>query len=339
MGRTGGASIPPSQLIRGWGRVLTGYHPSLSVEITHDCPLHCPGCYAYNPQRLESIGSLKSVEERRGEELVQGVLEIVRRHRPLHVSIVGGEPLLRTRELDQLLPLLCEAGVAVRIVTSAVLPLPREWIPLRDVSFAVSIDGLPPEHDARRAPATYDRVLRNIEGHSITVHCLVTGQMARQPGYMEEFLWFWTRRPEAERVWFSLYTPQRGESSEETLTVEERGRVLDELAALRARFPKLELPTPIIEGYRNPPGSPRECIFARWVPAFTADLTTRITPCQLGGDPDCSRCGCMPAAGLKALGDYRLFNLLPIRSVAVASTAMGDAVRMLRGGDEGARAG
>ena len=35
---------------------------------------------------------------------------------------------------------------------------------------AVSVDGLPEHHDERRKPATYERILKNVEGLSINVH-------------------------------------------------------------------------------------------------------------------------------------------------------------------------
>lgn len=172
----------------------------------------------------------------------------------------------------------------------------------------------------------------------MNAHCAVPAatptrlnQMARRPGYFDEFLAFWSERPDVLRVWFSLYTPQTGEYTPEVLSPGERIGVLEELAALRPRFPKVELPDAVIAGYRDPPASPDERVFARWGPAFAADLATRITPCQLGGDPDCSRCGCMPAAGLKSLGDCRLIGLLPVRSLARASAALGEAARRRRG--------
>ena len=46
----------------------------------------------------------------------------------------------------------------------------------------VSIDGLQPEHDARRKPATYARILESIRGHQVTVHCTITSQMMKRPG-------------------------------------------------------------------------------------------------------------------------------------------------------------
>ena len=41
-----------SQIIRAWGKILRGEHPALSIEITRECPLKCPGCYAYDDAHL-----------------------------------------------------------------------------------------------------------------------------------------------------------------------------------------------------------------------------------------------------------------------------------------------
>ena len=60
------------------------------------------------------------------------------------------------------------------------------------LSIVVSIDGLQPEHDVRRTPATYDRILKHIVGHQITVHCTVTRQQVEPAGLLEEFLQFWS---------------------------------------------------------------------------------------------------------------------------------------------------
>ena len=113
--------------------------------------------------------------------MVEGVLALARRYRPLHISIVGGEPLVRFRELDVLLPQLSKMGIAVQLVTSAVREIPKAWSQINDLFIVVSIDGLQPEHDVRRAPATYERILKSIDGHKITVHCTVTGQMVGRP--------------------------------------------------------------------------------------------------------------------------------------------------------------
>ena len=79
----------------------------------------------------------------------------------------------------------------------------------------VSIDGLQPEHDARRAPATYEKILKNLAGRKADVSWVITNQMMERAGYLEEYLAFWTSRSEIERIWLSVYTPQRGERSAE----------------------------------------------------------------------------------------------------------------------------
>src|SRR5262250_697993 len=111
-------------IISAWGRILTGYAPSLSIEITRECPLRCPGCYAYGDDHLGGEVTLREVRDFKGQQLVDGVAALVDARRPLHVSIVGGEPLVRYKELDQILPALSTRGIHVQLVTSAVREIP-----------------------------------------------------------------------------------------------------------------------------------------------------------------------------------------------------------------------
>ncbi|HEX2311205.1 MAG TPA: 4Fe-4S cluster-binding domain-containing protein, partial [Vicinamibacterales bacterium] len=113
--------------MQSWGRILTGYTPSLSIEITRECPLRCPGCYAYGSEHLGGAITLREVRDFTGQALIDGVIGLVRQHRPVHVSLVGGEPLVRFRELDVLLPRLSQMGLHMQVVTSAVRPIPVQW--------------------------------------------------------------------------------------------------------------------------------------------------------------------------------------------------------------------
>jgi len=317
-------------VFKGWGRILMGYQPFLSIEITRSCPLHCPGCYAYNLTHLSGIGSLKDMEDYRDRRLIDGVLSLVEKYRPLHLSIVGGEPLLRARELDILLPKLSAKGIGIQIVTSGVTAIPDSWKGITGLQIVVSVDGLPKEHNARRSPATYDRILKNIAGTPIIVHCVISSQMTGHPGYFEEFLEFWTGQPEVEGIWFSFFTPQKSEYNTENLGIAEKKDVLRELTMLRPRFPKLYLPDPVVNGYLSPPSSPEECIFARTTLNYSSDLITTISPCQFGGDPDCSQCGCMATAGLAAVGDHRLFGIVPLHAIFSVSGKIGENVKKKR---------
>jgi len=317
-------------IIQSWGRILTGYVPSLSIEITRECPLRCPGCYAYGDQHLGGGITLREVSDFRGDALVDGVLRLVARHRPVHLSLVGGEPLVRFRELDVLLPRLSDLGLHVQVVTSAVRPIPIEWARIPRLSIVVSIDGLQPEHDARRAPATYDRVLKHIVGHRIVVHCTVTRQQVQRAGYLREFTAFWSGQEHVRKIWFSLYTPQVGEVAAEILATEDRRQVVEDLRSMRTEFPKMEMPQGLLDVYASPPRSPEACIFSRVTHSVSADFRTQITPCQFGGTPDCSQCGCIASAGLAAIGRHRLFGVVPIDPIFDSSIRIGRFVRQRR---------
>jgi hypothetical protein len=91
------------------------------------------------------------------------------------------------------------------------------------------------------------------------------------------------------------------------------------------------VPDAILDGYRQPPSSPEECLFARTTTCVTADLRTRITPCQFGGTPDCAQCGCMASAGVQSIADRRLAGLVSLRDIYVASERVGRLARKLKG--------
>jgi MoaA/NifB/PqqE/SkfB family radical SAM enzyme len=315
-------------LITAWGKILRGYRPSLSIEITRECPLRCPGCYAYGDEHLGGDVTLRQVTDYKGQELIDRVLAIVSAENPVHVSIVGGEPLVRFRELNEILPALAARGIYTQLVTSAVRPIPAEWASIPRLQIVVSIDGLQPEHDARRTPATYDRIKKHIAGHHITVHCTITRQQVQRDGYLEEFARSWSDNPHVRQLWFSLYTPQMGETSAEILTPHDRERVVAALMLLRRKYRKIRMPEGLLRKYATPPRSPEECIFAQTTSCVSADFEHRITPCQFGGTPDCSQCGCMASAGLAAVGAHRLPGGVRVAAIFEASLKVG---RMMRG--------
>ncbi len=319
-----------TEVLQAWGRILGGRLPTLSIEITRECPLRCPGCYAYEDEHLGSEITLRQLVDHKGEELVEGVLTLVDRYRPLHLSIVGGDPLVRWRELEVLLPKLSQRGIFVQVVTSAFRPIPVSWTALSRFNLVVSIDGLQPEHDARRKPATYERILKNIVGHHVIIHCTITGQMTKRSGYLQEFLQFWSPRREINKIWMSMFTPQRGADSPECLSTEERTQAIADLLRLCETYPKLDMGKGTIREFANPPHSPQECIFARTTHVLSADLKTRITPCQFGGNPDCSRCGCIASMALAAVGHHEFLAGVTVGKIFETSVQIGKMVSKLR---------
>ncbi len=312
-----------SEVLRAWKKILQGESPSLSIEITRECPLRCPGCYAYGSDHLGGGVTLRELRDYKGQELVDSIMQAVDHFKPLHLSLVGGDPLVRYRELEQLIPLITERGIHVQIVTSAFRPFPLSWTQNPRVNVVVSIDGLQPEHDVRRAPATYQRIISNIAGQKITVHCTITAQMMNRPDYLKEFVEFWSAKHEINKIWFSIFTPQIGDELPEILSTEQRAQVISDLTELRKLYPKIDMPQEMIRQFATPPDSPKDCIFAQTTTSISADLKSLITPCQFGGQPDCSQCGCAASMGLAAVGAHKLGGLLPLKPIFDLSRRVG----------------
>jgi MoaA/NifB/PqqE/SkfB family radical SAM enzyme len=302
----------------------------LSIEITRECPLHCPGCYAYGANHLGGEVTLRELGDKSGDDLVRGVLALVDRHKPLQVTLVGGEPMVRHRELSRILPELSVRGIYTMVVTSGIIPIPLEWMELPRFIAAVSIDGLPEHHDIRRHPATYERILSNLEGRLVNIHWTITAPMLKRAGYLDEYVGFWSECDEVRSIWVSIYSPQRGEESAECLTAAQREFVARELPKLRKRYPKLLTPQGYAEALLHPPTSPRDCTFSRLSKNYSADLATRVEPCVLGGDPDCSRCGCSASAASHWISEKQLIGPLKVKQMLHGSMRIGNAMARLQ---------
>jgi len=179
----------------------------------------------------------------------------------------------------------------------------------------------------RRKPATYERILRNIQGHHIAVHCTITSAMVKRSSYVPEFVELWSANPGVAKIWMSIFTPQRGAANAECLSADERRQVVETLLRVRRDSPKLDMPEGMIQEFLSPPVSPDRCIFAQTTRTLSADLRTRVEPCQFGGEPDRSRCGCMASMGLAAVGNRKLFGPITAGHIFWASMAIGRHVR------------
>jgi len=257
------------------------------------------------------------------------VLALLDERKPLHVSLVGGDPFVRYHELELLLPQIESRGIHTQVVTSAFHEIPSAWNQFKKLNVVVSVDGLQPEHDARRKPATYERILKNIHDARVTIHCTITSQIADIPGYLDAFLSFWTSQREVTKVWFSLFSPQRGGADREIITAAQRTRIITELQQLRQKYPTLDMPEALLREMATPPRNPSQCIFARTTETVSADLKTWVTPCQFGGDPDCGQCGCYAAMGMAAVGHYRVLGALTAGRIYMASDKFGKTWRAI----------
>lgn len=317
------------EVLAGWRKVLTGAAPMLSIEITRECPLSCPGCYAYGDAHLGGGKVLSELNDYRGEALVKGVLALVRKHQPMHVSLVGGEPLVRHRELSEILPALSAKKIFTLVVTSGVIPIPAQWMDLPRVRVTISVDGLPEHHDIRRKPATYERILKNIAGRKVNIHWVITRPMVQRAGYFEEYVSFWNDRPEVDRVWVSLYTPQMDEESAERLTQADRQTVAEVLPRLAKKYPKFLMNEGIARAFLHPPKNPSDCLFAKMSTNYSADLETRVEPCVFGGSPNCAECGCAASSGLHWIREIKVAGPLRVGHFVRGSVGVGSVVNRL----------
>src|SRR5260370_33547 len=79
-----GEVMKTKEVLQAWARILNGRAPSLSIEITKECPLRCPGCYAFDAAHLGGTTQLRDLSDFKGDELVNRVLALVDEHKPLH---------------------------------------------------------------------------------------------------------------------------------------------------------------------------------------------------------------------------------------------------------------
>jgi hypothetical protein len=125
----------------------------------------------------------------------------------------------------------------------------------------------------------------------------------------------------------SIFTPQRGAANIECLDADERKLIVEILLRICREENKLDMREGVIREFLAPPASPDQCIFAKTTLSLSADLRTKVVPCQFGGDPDCSRCGCFASMALAAVGHRKLIGPVTAGGIFWLSAAIGRTVR------------
>jgi hypothetical protein len=103
----------------------------------------------------------------------------------------------------------------------------------------------------------------------------------------------------------------------------ERALAISEMMQLREQYSKLDMPAVVVQQFLSPPESPTDCVFAQTTETLSADLQTKITPCQFGGHPDCKSCGCFASMGLASVAAHRLGGVIPVGAIFKASIKIG----------------
>jgi hypothetical protein len=154
--------------------------------------------------------------------------------------------------------------------------------------------------------------------------------MLVRPGYLEEYVKFWSARAETDRIWVSVYSPQIGEQSAEMLTPADREKLARELPALETRYPKLLFNEGIANAFLRPPRNPEDCLFAKMSANYSADFQTRVEPCVFGGTPDCSQCGCAASIGLHWIRGVKVAGPVKVGHFIGGSVQIGLMMNRLR---------
>ena len=295
-------------VVRAWGKILAGYRPNLSIEITRECPLRCPGCYAYGDEHLGGGVTLREVRDRKGQALVDGVLALVD-------AASAAPPLDRWRRA---------AGSLSRAEQAAAHPRrARRLHAGRDQRRAADPAGMgracaacrcacrstvcspSMTSGASRRPTTASSSTSPGTGSRCTARSRASRRSAT--GYLEEFVRFWSENPDTKH---DLDQPLHAAGRRAIGRAADRPRIAagGRDAAMRCACDtrSCRCRKGLINALAEPPQSPDECIFARTTECISADFVKRITPCQFGGTPDCYQCGCIASAGLAAVGRHRV---------------------------------
>jgi len=158
-----------------------------------------------------------------------------------------------------LIPLLLSRGIHVQVVTSAFRTMGPDLGESTAPARSRIHRWLQPEHDVRRAPATYDRILKNIVEQRITVHCTVTGQMMKRqdtwPNSWSSDAAPGDREGLVQPVHSSGWRSHAG-------NLEFRGTCAGhaDMVELRKQHPKLDMPEAVIRQFASPPHRPQDCV-------------------------------------------------------------------------------
>lgn len=193
-------------------------YPYGVIEVTRRCNLRCTTCFFFQAFQHEE----KDLAE---DLLIASLRALQRRHGIKFMSLVGGEPLLRLRVVEAAASIF---PVSV-MFTNGLLPIPD--LP---IAIGVSLDGPPEINDAVRGRGVYEKVVSGLRRapRAVFIQCVVT---QRNAPVLERFTESLTALPNVNGVVFSIYVPQRGDTSGLAFPLAERDRLIDLLLHLKER--------------------------------------------------------------------------------------------------------
>lgn len=194
-------------------------YPYGVIEVTRRCNLRCATCFFF--QAFQHVD-----DDLPDDELLPRLRALQRRHDIRLMSWVGGEPLLRRRVIRAAADIF-----PVNVMfTNGLIPIPD--LPL---AVGVSLDGPRPINDAIRGAGVYDRVVKNLRAapRPVFIQHVITRTNVE---HVETFTQSLSELPNVSGVVYSLYVPQRHDTTGFGFDLPERDAVIERLLALQERY-------------------------------------------------------------------------------------------------------
>ncbi len=279
-----------------------------SIEITDRCNAGCNYCYVYpsewnQSQRMAGYLQLSTPEHRQKEQQVFETLARLHRQGIVHVTLIGGEPLLASKIIYRAAELFPVVWVVTNGAAKHPVNLPRS------VVISVSIDGPPEFHNQIRDPSGFfakheygnltgmsAAIARNINQseRGAFVHITLTKQSL--PRFPETVDWLVTDLNKLRGIMVSG-AATTGSDRPNTLSSDDKQLIkqMIEDAAERYGWQLFPFNQPQVNAYLFNPEyaitDPAQCTVARRVDSIGFDGNS-VGKCVLRDQTDCATCAC-----------------------------------------------
>ncbi len=278
---------------------------AMSFDVTDFCNLKCPYCYWW--------------ESRRGQELeLQKIVKLAKMYRKIgviHVTWVGGEPMLRPDVLRAVTPIFPMNWIVTNGTDAGRVKDPDfDPFSLSNTAIIVSLDGVGDAHDkSRNKPGLYEAIKKRFWDKPILTTTTLHQGNKDQPA---KLLAEWSTS-KITAMTFEFATPiGRAANPAWDIVGEDRDKLIDELITLKKKYGRF------VANSRYGFEMQRSKNLAAWVGEARCPTATYVVcldamgnvkrPCVLGSSPNnpkgklpnCATCGChVPTylAGLKHL--------------------------------------
>lgn len=264
----------------------------ISIDLTNRCNLRCKHCYFLNQNQTEEFSD---------EQMLARVRELkVNYPFVVHAAWIGGEPLLRKELLVH-----CTRLFSLNmIVTNGTIELPV----LSKCVFNVSVDGTREFYEATRGAKVYDIVKKNADRDDIPVNiaCVIN---KLNGNCIEAFVEEW-KKTRVRGISFSFYTPQKGGDDSLCVSDTDRDLILERLLNLKKEYGDFILNSrSVLKLMKSGTASEitSHCMYPKALVSVDAKGNIK-TPCVMGFNADCSRCGCVVPFEIESVVARRHFD-------------------------------